>query len=320
MKWTTEAFIQRNLARVPGGEQVYYLGQRTLSQGWLRRFDISGKVRQGLGLLGAFYGAGEALPGRVAVELGTGWAPVVPLLFWLYGQAQCHTLDVSPLLREPLVVKVAQQLLAMLDEPQSLLRQWSLAPVLPERQQQLASLLAQGATGRAILQACCVSYHAPVDTGQTSFPAGSMDLVYSNTVLEHVPAAELPRLLAENYRLLRPGGHILHQIDLSDHFAHSDSTISAVNFLQFSQAEFARYNSPFLYQNRLRAPGYRALIPAGQFEITSWDTDLQHKNLAQLARLNVHPEFAHFSPEELCITGIRLVGRKIPYPAEEKWS
>ncbi|MCI0394003.1 MAG: methyltransferase domain-containing protein [Chloroflexi bacterium] len=307
MKWTTKALIQRTLAQLPAGQQVYYLGQRL--GGGLRGFTVDGKVRQGLALMGAFQEAGETIAGRATVELGTGWAPVVPLLFWLYGQERCETFDVSRLLRHSLVVKSARQLAAMTGDSNSLLAQWPGGAVQPERQRVLSDLVARKASGPEILQTCQVKYHAPGDTAATGLPAASTDVVYSNTVLEHVPLRELQRLFDEAGRILRPGGYMLHQIDPSDHFSHGDPSIPVLNFLQFSQNEFECYNSTLFYQNRLRAPFYYQLVQEHGFEIVYWTTDLNQKALAQLTSLAIDRAFAHFSPEELSGTGIRLVAR-----------
>jgi hypothetical protein len=309
MKWTTKAFIQRTLAHLPGSQPLYYLGQRhfgSLSQVYIER-----KVRQGLNLLTTLYEAGGTIEGRHTVEFGSGWVPVVPLLFWLYGQETCHSYDVTRLLRPSLVVMAARQLVEMAADPKSALSQWSLASIRPERQQQLAKAGQQGATGQQILVDCGFIYHAPTDTAATGLAAESVDIVFSNTVLEHVPPDQIRRLIEEARRILRPGGCMLHQIDPSDHFSHGDPSISAVNFLQFSQKEFDGYNTIFLYQNRLRAPDYRRLLLEHCFEIVCWQTQLNEKALGYLSgsTLKVHPAFADFTAEELCITAIRLVAR-----------
>src|ERR1700676_4800834 len=108
MKWTTKARIQRLLSAIPAGRAAYYLGQRTV--GGLRNFNIDAKVTQGLSLLESLFAIGEDVVDRRTVEIGTGWAPVVPLLFWAYGQQRCDTFDVTPLLKQRLVLKTIEQM------------------------------------------------------------------------------------------------------------------------------------------------------------------------------------------------------------------
>lgn len=67
------------------------------------------------------------------------------------------------------------------------------------------------------LAAIGIEYRAPFDAGALADEAQRFDLVFSYTVLEHVPPADLPALLATTSRLLAPGGVALHFVDLEDH-------------------------------------------------------------------------------------------------------
>jgi SAM-dependent methyltransferase len=308
MNWKTKAAIQRALAKLPANRYVYYLGQRLA--GGLHGYRADRKVQQGLNLLAALAQSGETISGKQTVELGTGWVPVLPLLFWLYGQEHCASYDVTRLLRYSLVEAAAKQLVAMISDEQSSLGRQREIDWIASRATRLADLVQRKATGKEILQVCQIDYQAPADTARTALADESTDIVFSNTVLEHVPRDEISRIFREAYRILRPGGYMLHQVDPSDHFAHGDRSISAVNFLQFSQTEFSKYNTAFLYQNRLRAPTYRQLVPAAHFEVVCWESDLNEKALSHISRLSIHGEFAGFSAEELCTTGIRMVAKR----------
>ncbi|HVQ38829.1 MAG TPA: hypothetical protein VMS31_14925, partial [Pyrinomonadaceae bacterium] len=114
----------------------------------------------------------------------------------------------------------------------------------------------------------------------------------------------------ECYRVIRPGGYMLHLIDLSDHFSHSDGSISTINFLQFSEAEFAKYNSRFLYQNRLREPRWRQIIEDHGFDIVLWQPHVNDKALSRLPVMTVDPAFKGFSPEELCVSSIHVIAQR----------
>jgi len=105
-------------------------------------------------------------------------------------------------------------------------------------------------------------------------------------------------------------GLMVHFINLSDHFAHADRSISPLNFLTFSEAEFAKYNTGFCYQNRLRVTSYRQLIEDAGFDVIHWDVSVQASLLQQLPTLNIHRDFAELSPEELCSTALCVVARR----------
>ncbi|MBL9191809.1 MAG: methyltransferase domain-containing protein [Opitutaceae bacterium] len=62
-----------------------------------------------------------------------------------------------------------------------------------------------------------VEYRAPAEASALLAQDERFDLVFSYTVLEHVPPAEIPGLLDSSSRLLAPGGVALHLIDLEDH-------------------------------------------------------------------------------------------------------
>jgi hypothetical protein len=69
----------------------------------------------------------------------------------------------------------------------------------------------------AALASAGLEYRAPQEAAGLVAGAERFDLVFSYTVLEHVPPAELPGLLTASTALLAPGGVALHFVDLEDH-------------------------------------------------------------------------------------------------------
>jgi hypothetical protein len=304
MHWKLEALFQNIIAPLPFSHDIYYFGQRVA--GSFRTFDISGKVRQSSMLLDTIESAGLSISGLVTVEIGSGWIPIAPLFMWLHGQATCHSFDVVNLLRPALLRRTVEQLLSRQEEfTNFLLRadplRWSQLPLLAEADDiigQLATL-------------CDIHLDAPVDTGAVPLPDNSADIVYSNTVLEHVPANEIPRVFREAHRLLRPGGYMVHQIDLSDHFSHSDSSISPLNFLRYSEKQFARFNNSILYQNRWRSEQYREAIEASSFTIVYWTTLTSPRAQAAVKTLPLDRTFKTYADHELAVTGIQVAAQKL---------
>jgi SAM-dependent methyltransferase len=305
MKWQTKALIQRFLSRTPCGARVYNIAQKRV--GGLRKFQIGPKTDQGRRLLDSFSEVGEAVAGYNTVEIGTGAAPVVPILFWLNGHRQCHTYDINRLLEPSLVIQVAQQFSESsisgsvvagerrtFDERLKLLRLW----------------VQQRASAAEILSGCNVHYRAPSDAAQTGLSPETIDCVYSNTVLEHVREDEIKSLFTEARRILRPGGFMLHLIDLSDHFSHDDPGISSIHFLRFSEARFAKYNTKFLFQNRLRESAWRVLFTSAGFEILLWKTVIDDRAMREAANLDISHEFMHLPREELCTSSLCVVAKR----------
>lgn len=58
------------------------------------------------------------------------------------------------------------------------------------------------------------SFERVGDPRRSSLPAGAFDCVYSLSTLEHVPAAKTADVWSHMDHLLRPGGEMLHSIDL----------------------------------------------------------------------------------------------------------
>ena len=307
MKWTTKALIQRVLSSTPAGERIYYLGQKYA--GGFRNFTIEDRVQQGVSLLKCLFEVGEDIEGRRTVEIGTGWTPIIPLLFWACGQWECDTYDITRLLKLSLVIETARQFAALAEREDVHLDTGRRAE-FESRVRSLHQSACDQADGYAILRNCNIRYHAPADASSTNLPDASVDLVYSNNVLEHVPREAVHRLFAEAYRILRPGGYMLHLIDPSDHFSHSDPSISAINFLQFSEEAFSKYNSRFIFQNRLRASTWYQIVQDHNFQISYWRTSIDEKAVQQLPSLKLDRAFSSMSAEDICSTAVWVVAKR----------
>ena len=62
-----------------------------------------------------------------------------------------------------------------------------------------------------------VDYRAPMEAASILESSERFDLVFSYTVLEHVPLVQIPGLLSVSSSLLAPGGVAVHFIDMEDH-------------------------------------------------------------------------------------------------------
>jgi hypothetical protein len=105
------------------------------------------------------------------------------------------------------------------------------------------------------LAATGIEYRAPLEVAALTSGPERFDLVFSYTVLEHVPPAELPGLLSASTALLAPGGVALHFVDLEDHL---DPRSAPFNFLapaaQWTAAQCGERG------NRLRFAQWRRLL------------------------------------------------------------
>lgn len=134
-------------------------------------------------------------------------------------------------------------------------------------------------------------------------PDASVDLIWSHSVLEHIPLKQLPRLMAEMRRVLKPDGRMSHNIDFQDHLSHG------LNSLRFSEAA---WESPVMrdagfYTNRVRAGVMHALVRDAGFEILQEEFGRWPK--APIARRHLDSAFRDLSDDELRIATSHLLAR-----------
>jgi hypothetical protein len=180
MNWKTKGLIQGGLSRLPFGSQCNYFLQRT-----------AGALRSDARVDQTFLGDVPVLFERMArldldpassriLEIGTGWLPILPLSLALAGFRNVVTVDLYPHLR---AAAVRRTLLALEKHLDHLCFRYFGSP--GQVRENYARLVA----ANDILSASNITYLAPCNAGATQWPAGSMDLITSNNVFEHVPTA-----------------------------------------------------------------------------------------------------------------------------------
>jgi SAM-dependent methyltransferase len=99
-----------------------------------------------------------------------------------------------------------------------------------------------------ILKLCGGKYLTQGVESLAGIPAASVDYCFSNAVLEHIPKADFSRMIDELARVLKPGGVIVHRVDLKDHLG------GGLNNLRFSESrwESALFRNSGFYTNRIR--------------------------------------------------------------------
>ena len=135
-------------------------------------------------------------------------------------------------------------------------------------------------------------------------------MVFSNSVLEHVPPEVIDAMYAESMRVLSPRGVMFHSVNCGDHYAYVDRNVHQLNYLRYSDEEWQRWNNAFLYQNRLRAHWFVDGARRHGFDIDLDTRTTREERMKQLAAMPVHPQFADVPAEQLCITSVDFIARK----------
>lgn len=305
MDWRIKGVVQKALSLVPFGMEGNDLLQRTL--GARRNFarQLASKVNDDwVVLLDHMTELGISPRGLDYMELGTGWYPTLPVCYALAGAGSCTTFD----LNRHLDAAHARRLVEALPPHLPAIARASHRP-LPEVEQAHRDLLeARGIED--LLRRARIDYRAPADASNTDLLESSVDVAYSNSVLEHIPGPVILRIMKESYRFLRPGGVAIHSVNCGDHYAYFDRSITQINYLSYSEREWAIWNNDIQYQNRLRAQDFLELAEEAGFEIILKKHTAKAPLLKQLEGMKIAPEFRRYSPEQLACTSIDFVARK----------
>jgi len=306
MDWRLKGAIQKILGYVPAGDRIHYWLQR--NGGGLTDFarECDVKMDDWRLMIGHLRTAGIPVAGTRFLEMGTGWYPTFPFALYLGGAASVETLDLNRHLKpdrvRALVARLAEhvpRIARETDRPED---------DVAAARRALAAAIEQGASVEEATGGV-VRYHAPADASATGLPDATIDVVFSNSVLEHVPAGVIAACFTEARRILRPGGIVFHSVNCGDHYAYADPRIHQLHYLQFSDRTWQRWNNHFLYQNRLRAVDFVRMAEDAGFTIEIDTSRPSPERLRQLDALTVDPSFARYTREELAVTSIDMVGR-----------
>lgn len=299
MRWLAKAALQRGLGAVPQGEQLNYVFQRRVLRS-LPAGDaaLRQKFSRAVQHLGAFEEHGPGVPRGEATfyEFGAGWDLAIPVAYALLGIGRQVLVDIRPSAR----VELVNDTLASFER------------LRPELEQQAECELRP--PGGAIddledLEARFgIRYLAPCDARDTGLPEGSVDFVSSTDTCEHIPGDELAQIFRECHRLLRPRGAFSCRIDLQDHYAYFDQSLSRYNFLRFSDRTWSVVNSPLHHQNRLRSPEYLELVRDAGFElVVERPSGPSDDGRMELRSLPLAERFRGYSEDELGVTVLSFV-------------
>lgn len=297
-KWILKALVQKAISFLPASHQINFLFQKHITRGvqlteaYLVDRLIHFQHHERL----YTEQSQRKLEGLTTLELGTGWYPIVPLCCYLSGAEQCYTVDISALMNKTRLLETIQTLLKY-DQA------GKLSPyvkhILPERKAALYRI-DETATLEGLLDQLHIQYLVE-DARQLPLETNSIDFITSNNTFEHVYPDILSDILREFQRVLRPdGGRMCHFIDLSDHFAHLDSSITIYNFLRFTEQQWTLIDNDVQPQNRWRMPQYRDLYE--QLNILILKEENRPGSLEALATVPLAPPFDALPAAEVAVS------------------
>lgn len=293
MNWKLKGLTQSALSHLPAATSLNYLGQKFITRPHNPEPIVKDRLEKARWFVRQFSAYGEAdLTNARFFEFGAGWDLAGPLALYCLGVNHQFIVDIQPCARLSLI----NGTIAELNRCKSKL------PRIPGP---------AAASLRDLEFRFGVRYKAPADARSTSLPDGCIDCIVSTYTMEHIPAADIRKILAESLRILKPGGLMLSLIDYQDHYSYRDPAIGVYNFLQYTERQWRWFNSSLHYQNRLRHSQYRQLFADAGFEILSEEPKRPSEaDLARFRQLDLASSFRSFDPDDLTVLASGMICRR----------
>lgn len=152
-----------------------------------------------------------------------------------------------------------------------------------------------------LLQACGARYLVTGAAAWREIASQSVDLVFSQAVLEHVRLHEFEQVQRECKRVLKPRGAASHRVDLKDHLG------GALNNLRLPRGWWESdffVNSGF-YTNRIRMSRMLGMFEDAGFRVQCEHVERWHE--LPTPRKSLAAEFAQLADDELRVSGFDVL-------------
>jgi len=240
--------------------------------------------------------------GKLAMEMGSGWRPIMPLIYRLAGAEHVWLSDVERLLHaRPLEATVA----FMRTHRERIIAALSIMP------EQFDKVLGGEIGGEldAMLGQLGLSY-IQVKDGWNEAPP--VDIIFSHTTLEHIPPPVLSDIFMEARRVLRPGGVMCHGVDHTDHRANVDASLSRIDFLRYSDDMWRLLCVNQLdYTNRLRHSDYVPLFKNAGYDLLWEEPTANDKMAADAKTLPLWGRFKTMSEQDAATAWSLYIARPV---------
>lgn len=219
--------------------------------------------------------SGAGIEGATILEIGSGWFPTIPILLARDGAKKVFMSDLN-IHMDDITFKETVAYLKRHFPSDDYIQKITNFSSLP------------------------IEYLAPLNA--SNIRDKSIDVVTSNTVLEHIPRSDIYSLFLSLRPKVSDSGLMVHLIDHSDHFEHFDKSISRVEFLTWSEEKHALIN--YLIkdgENRMRHHEYHRVFRDSGFEVINEEVDLDEKTLEEVKTLDLVYPYSKMLPEQLAV-------------------
>ncbi len=303
-KWVLKALVQKTISYLPNSHRLNYFFQKHVTKGVRLSEDyFEDRLIHASKHIQNFDGFAKNKL-HTTLELGTGWYPVVPISLFLRGAQTIHTADISPLCNKENLLTTIEFFLAYHSEG----KLKSYYQPLEDRLAVIRDIHRNSETLSLadILDQLNINYHIG-DIRTVKLPKNSIDLIHSNNTFEHVYPEVLKGILEKFQSLSAKGGIMSHFIDMSDHFAHFDHSITIYNFLKYSDRNWNLIDNSIQPQNRWRLSEYKKLFEDLQLDISN--IEFREGRVEEVKALQLAEKYRSFDIDDLAISHCYIVSR-----------
>ena len=303
MKWKIKGLIMYICSKIPYGYKIYFFLQTNFGR---LDYDPNLRLTQTIESLKILKKHNFKIKNKIIFEVGTGHLPIIPTFFFLLGAKKIYSYDLNRRLNFFLFSKT----LKVIYDNRKIFKKEFL-PYLEDNiyENKIKILKNTYNHPKSFLEFSNIIYKAPGNAADSNLKKNSIDLHFSCTTFEHIPKKNINSIMKEAFRILKPNGLTLHRIDLSDHFAHQDKSISLINFLKFNKKFWSIIGgNQFAYCNRLRYPEYNKIFEKNNLKLIEEEKKIDEKSLKLLmSGFKIHNDFHKYSNKEICVIGYTIL-------------
>lgn len=299
MNWVVKAISQKIISFLPFSDRINYYCQRYFSVGpELSKSFVLDKINHANSHLKNFDNWNKTpLEKAKIMEFGTGWYPIVPVVFFLSGCNDIITVDIRKLYTKQSVNQALQAVLVLVENE-------NILNIIPTIEYDRITILKQALKENNLSAKLSLLNISTLLYSKAEQTLKNVDLLISNNTLQFLDRNQLELFCIENKNILSASGILSLAIDFTDEFSHSDKRLSQFNFLKYSPFQWK------LITNRLNAPKRLRYIDF-QKELASNFTILNVGIITgkedELNGLIIHKAFSHYTKDDLIIKHAYIV-------------
>jgi len=304
-KWRRRFWIYKLFETLPYGQWLFDNVRATA--GLNRHFDLGRRHYAMTEMWALLQAADKSIEGKVLLEIGTGWHPLMPAFLYGLGAKKIIMTDIQPHIQP----RYVRQTLDYLQTHVAQLSDLTAIPanILQRRWQNLAFL---GDNWQTVWANAGIHYHITDDLSQTT-AKHSMDVIYSNSCLSYVPAPILKHLFKQSHDLLDEHGWLMHNVMPYDDYSSTDTEIDALNFLRYDHDRWEKQgNCALHYQNRYRPYQYKQLLDETGFSLNTEIRHVHHLKNMSIDRQQLDPAYQQLDEIELRCAHYLFLAEKNP--------